>query len=147
MDDAVLDFRFGKYGFNGSGKPGQIIRAGDENVLNSAVFQAVEYRCPIFGAFIFTDPHAQNVLPAVQINADGDIDRFLYDLPFAADMIVDGVHENHCVDAFQRPLLPFFRGGENLVRNTAYSRVRHLYAVDIPNMSLNIRCGHALGVS
>ena len=50
MNDAVLDFRFGKYGFNGSEKPDQIIRAGDENVLNSAVFQTVEYRCPVFGA-------------------------------------------------------------------------------------------------
>lgn len=37
-DYTVLDFRFRKYGFNGSGKPGQIICAGDENVLNSAVF-------------------------------------------------------------------------------------------------------------
>ena len=31
MDDTVLNFRFGKYGFNGSGKADQIIRAGDEN--------------------------------------------------------------------------------------------------------------------
>ena len=71
MDNTVLDFRFGKYGFNVGGKPGQIIRAGDENVLNSAVFQAVEYRYPVFGTFIFTDPYAQNIFPAVQINADG----------------------------------------------------------------------------
>ena len=33
MDNTILDFRLGKYSFNGSGKPGQIIRAGDENVL------------------------------------------------------------------------------------------------------------------
>ena len=75
MDNAVLDFRLGKYGFNGSGKPGQIVRAGNENVLNSAAFQAVDFRCPVSGAFIFTDPHAKNVFPAVQINADGNIDR------------------------------------------------------------------------
>ena len=53
-------------------------------------------------------------------------------------MIVDGIHENYRVDAFQRPLLPFFCDGENLVRDTAYGRVGHLYAVDIPNMGLNI---------
>ncbi len=61
-------------------------------------------------------------------------------------MIVDGIHENYRVDAFQRPLLPFFCDGENLVRDTAYGRVGHLYAVDIPNMGLNIRRGHAFGV-
>ena len=140
MDDTVLDFRFGKYGFNRCRKPGQIVCAGDENVLNSAVFQAVEYRCPVFGAFIFTDPHARNVFPAVQINADGDIDCLLHDLPFAADMVVDGIQKNHCVDDFQRPLLPFFCDGENLVRNTAHGRVRYLYAADIPNVNRNIRC-------
>ena len=36
--------------------------------------------------------------------------------------------------------------GRIFVRNTAYGRVGHLYAVDIPNMGLNIRRGHALGV-
>ena len=61
-------------------------------------------------------------------------------------MIVDGIHENYRVDAFQRPLLPFFCDGENFVRDTAYGRVGHLYAVDIPNMGLNIRRGHAFGV-
>ena len=49
------------------------------------------YQRQVFGAFIFTDPHAQNVFPAVQINADGDIDCLLHDLPFAADMVVDGI--------------------------------------------------------
>ena len=47
---------------------------------------------------------------------------------------------------WKRPLLPFFCDGENLVRDTAYGRVGHLYAVDIPNMGLNIRHGHAFGV-
>ena len=63
-----------------------IIRADDENILNPPVFQAVKYRCLIFGAFIFADPHAKSILPAVQINADGDIDCLLHDLPLAAEM-------------------------------------------------------------
>ena len=33
-----------------------------------------------------------------------------------------------------------------MARNRAYGRVGHLYVVDIPNVSLNIRRGHALGV-
>lgn len=90
---------------------GQIVRASDEDILNAPVFQAVEYGCPEFGALIFTDPHTQNVLTAVQIDANSNIDSLLDDLFLTADMIVDGVQENHCIYAFQRPLLPFFCDG------------------------------------
>ena len=60
MDDAVLNLCLGEHCFNRCGKSGQIIRTGNENVLNAPVSQAVEYRCPEFGALIFTDPHTQN---------------------------------------------------------------------------------------
>ena len=42
-----------------------------------------------FLALILADPHAQNIFAAVQIKADGNVYCFLYDLPFAADMVVD----------------------------------------------------------
>lgn len=83
-----------------------------------------------------------------QTNTDGDIyDLFhdFHDPPLTVDMMVEGNHENHCVYALQRSLLPFFHYGKPLCYS-AYSRVGHLCAVDIPNMSLNIRCAHALDV-
>ena len=43
---------------------------------------------------------------AIQINANGDIHRLLHNLSFTADMVMDGVQENHSVDGLQRPLLP-----------------------------------------
>ena len=122
MNDAVLDFRFGEHCFNRSGKSGQIVRASDENFLNSSIFQAIEYRCPIFGTLIFTEPHAQNVFPAVQINADGDIGSFFHDLPLAADMIVDGIQKDHRVDAPQRPL--------RLILPLSVPRHRHFYIAE-----------------
>ena len=33
VDDAILDFRFGEYRLDHSSQAGQIIRAGDENIL------------------------------------------------------------------------------------------------------------------
>jgi hypothetical protein len=41
VDYAVLDFRPGEYRFNRVGKAGEVVRAGDENILNAAVFQPV----------------------------------------------------------------------------------------------------------
>ena len=73
-------------------KSGKVIRAGDENTLTPR-FQAVEHGRPELGALIFAYPHAQYILSAIQINAYGNIHRFLYDLPPPADMVVDGIQK------------------------------------------------------
>ena len=62
-------------------KSGQIVCTGDENVLYAPVFQAVEYSRPELGAFIFSNPHAQDIFPAIQMDANGNINCFLHDLP------------------------------------------------------------------
>ena len=61
-------------------------------------------------------------------------------------MVVDGIEKNDRVDGLQRPLLPFFCDGQDLIRNAAYGRIGHLYAVDILDMRFDITRGHALGV-
>ena len=61
-------------------------------------------------------------------------------------MVVDGIEKNHCVYAFQRPLLPFFCDGQDLICNAAYSRIRHFHTVDILDMRFDIARGHSLGV-
>ena len=99
------------------------MRVGDENILHALVPQAVEHDRPDLGALVFVGPHAQNVFPPVQINAYGDIDRLLYDLPLAADMVVDGIQKDHRIDGFQRPLLPLFchRNVLSVIRLTVLS--------------------------
>ena len=42
MDDAVLDFRLGKYRFNCRRESSQIVRTGDENILHATVFEPIE---------------------------------------------------------------------------------------------------------
>ena len=124
VDNAVLNLGFGESGVDGRVKSGQVVRAGDENVLYIPVFQAIEYGSPKLGALVLPDPHTQNILPAVRVDAYGDVHCLLHNLPLVADMVVDGVQKYHCVDGLQRPLLPLLGDGQNLVRNPAHRAVR-----------------------
>ena len=61
-------------------------------------------------------------------------------------MVVDRVEKYDCIYAFQRTLLPFFRGWKNLVRDTADRCIGDLQAIDIPDMLLDIRGRHTLRI-
>ena len=146
MNYAVLDISFRKYSLYRLREACQIIGAGNENIFNASVTQAIKYACPELSAFIFAYPHSENILPAVHINAYGYIDSFLDDLSFAADMIMDSVKKDNCIDAFKRSLLPFFGYWENLVGDAADSGIRYLQTINITDMILNIRRRHSLCV-
>lgn len=113
MNDTVLDFRFGEDCLNGSRKPSQIVRAGNEDIFHTAIAQTIQHSCPELGAFVFTDPHSQDIFPSIEIDTNGDIDCFFDNLPFASDMVVDGIQKYHLIDGLQWPLLPFFCDGKN----------------------------------
>ena len=119
VDDAVLNFGLGEGGVNRRVKPRQIVGVGNETFLYTPFFQAIENSCPELGALIFANPHPQDIFPAIQVDSNGDVQRFLRDLPFAADMIVNGIQKYHDVDGLQRPLLPLFGDGQNLVSDSA----------------------------
>ena len=146
VNDAILYIRFGKYRLNGVGESGQVVCAGDENILHAPVPQAVEYRCPVFGTFVLANPHPQHVFFAVQVDSYGDVYRLFHDLALTADVVMDGVHEHHRINAFQRPLLPFLRCRKYLVRDPAHGAFRRLDAVDVPDVIHDVRGGHPLGV-
>ena len=59
---------------------------------------------------------------------------------FASRTVLPGI------DQFQRPLLPFFRHRQDLIRDPAYRSVRHSQPVDILNMRLNITGRHAFRI-
>lgn len=67
--------------------------------------------------------HAQDIFPAIQIDTNGNVYCFLHNLPFAADVVVDGIQKHHRIDGLQRPLLSLFGDGKNLIRDPAYSAV------------------------
>ncbi len=80
----------------------------------------------------------------VQINADRDINGLLYNLAFAADMVVNRIQKNNCINGLQRPLLSLFRCGKDFICDTAYRSIRDIYAVNILNMCFDIAGRHAL---
>ena len=65
----------------------QIVCTCDENILYAPILQTIQYGRPELCALILADPHAQNILAAIQIKADGNVHRLLYDLSFAAERI------------------------------------------------------------
>lgn len=94
----------------------------------------------------FSQPHSQDVFSAIQVDSNGNIHRFLHDLPFAADMIVDGIQKYHGIDGFQGPLLPLFCDGQNLICDSADCTGQDGNDVDVLNVSFNIAGGHTLSV-
>ena len=90
MNDTVLYLRAGIYRLNGGRKAGQVIRAGNKDILYAAVLEPIEHHCPEFRTFVFADPHAKDVLLAAQINTDCDIDSFLDDLAFTSHTVSRG---------------------------------------------------------
>ena len=112
MNNAVLNLSFRENCLNCRRKTGQIVRAGNENILDVPIFQAVQYGSPEFRTFVLANSHSQNILPTIKINTDGDIDGLLYDLSFAADMVVNRIQKNNRINGLQRPLLPLFRYGK-----------------------------------
>ena len=147
MNDTVLYLCMRIYRFNRSGKAGEIIRAGDENIFNALVIKPVQHLSPILSAFVLAYPHAQNVLPAVKIDAYGYVDRLLYDLPFASYMVVYRVEKYHSVDRLKRSLLPLFCDRQYLlVRYPAHRGIRNFQTVYVADMRLNVRRRHPLRV-
>src|SRR5699024_1490470 len=146
VNDTVLDLGLGKYCMDGCVKSRKIVGTGNENILYTAIFQTIQYGCAELGALIFADPHPQNIFPAVQTYANGNVNGLFHDLAVAADVVVNGVQEHHRIDGLQRPLLPLFGDGKDLVRDPAYGAVRYRNPIDVLDMGLNIAGGHALGV-
>ncbi len=134
MNDAVLNVRFGKDSLYGIGKAGQVVRTGNEHILYAAVPQTVEHGRPVLSAFVLSDPHSKNILPAAQVDANGNEHSLLYDLPFAADVVMDCIHEHDRINALQRPLLPFPGFGQHFVRDPAHGALGNLDAVDVPDV-------------
>ena len=77
MNDAVLYFGLREYRFNSGIKPCEVICTGNENIFYAAISQSIKNGRPVFCTFVLSDPHAENVLFSVQIDANGDINGFL----------------------------------------------------------------------
>lgn len=146
VNNAVLNLRFREHCMDGCIETRQIVCTCDKNILYAPISQTIQYGCPELCALILADSHAQNIFAAVQIKTDGNVHCLLYDLPFAADMVVDRIQKNYRIDRFQRPLQPFFCHRQDLIRDPTYRSVRHRQPVNILNMRLNVAGRHAFRI-
>ena len=114
MNDILLDLRLGEKSFDCLRKALQSIDTYGQDICHAAVLQAVQNRKPQLCAFVLANIHTENVLMTVHIYPDRDIDRTLYKPAFIPYMVIGRIHENDCIDFFQRPFLPFFYDGKDL---------------------------------
>ena len=76
---------------NGLGKPGKAVFTGDQDILNSSVFEVIADTEPETGAFVFPDPDTQDFLLASHINSHYAIGCFINNPVVLAHFEVDSV--------------------------------------------------------
>ena len=146
MNDILLDLRLGEKSFDCLRKALQSIDTYGQDICHAAVLQAVQNRKPQLCAFVLANIHTENVLMTVHIYPDRDIDRTLYKPAFIPYMVIGRIHENDCIDFFQRPFLPFFYDGKDFIRDPADGAVRNLNVIQFAHMAFNISCCHPFGI-
>jgi hypothetical protein len=99
MDHAQLHLRRWPGGPDGVGQAFEAVAADDEAIGDIPVAQLGEHAHPELGTLptAGSDPHAQHVTLALQVDAHGHIDGPVGHLPFP-DLHVDGVDQQHRVD-------------------------------------------------
>lgn len=80
---------------------------------------------------MFTDPHAQNILVAVKIDTNYQVNSLVDNMTFLLDLVVDGIQKHHSVSSLQRPGLPFPDKRYDLVGDVGYQRRRYLYVAGL----------------
>ncbi|MNE49183.1 hypothetical protein D3C80_1436840 [compost metagenome] len=80
-------------------KSGQVIHADNEDVPNTTILEFIEHAQPELRGLILPDPHAQDVLVSVQIDANDHVGSFVDNGPVLLDLEVDRIQIDDRVDA------------------------------------------------
>ncbi len=97
--------------------PGQAVSADDQDIFYPAVSEAVQYREPVFCAFIFSDLNRQNFFLPVTVDTEDDVGGKFSDNSVIPYRIMDRINKKDGIDIIQWAVLPFFDLGQNLIRN------------------------------
>src|SRR6187402_2443977 len=95
------------------------------------------------GAFGILDPQAENVLGAVRLDAEGDVDCLVADHALVSDLDPHGVEEDERVTRLQWTVLPFRHGLQNRVRHRRDQIGGDLEPIELHEVALNLPRGHA----
>ena len=101
------------------GKALEPIDHRDQDIVEATRLQVVDDLEPEFGAFGLLDPQAQNLLLAVRIERQRDIDGLVPDHAFIANLDPQRVEKHYRIDRVERTGLPFPDLVENRVGHPA----------------------------
>lgn len=145
MDDALLNFSIPENGFNRPGKTCQTIYACDQNIFHSTILQLIPNEKPELRTLVLPELHTKRLFVSFHINPYGDINLTLYTPAFVAYMVMDGIHENDCIDFFLRSFLHFLRQKKSYP-NSADDTVRNLDITQLTHVAFDIVCVHSFGI-
>ena len=101
MDSAALIFCLREGCLNRFTDPCQSIGADDQDIFNSTVFEAVQDREPVLGAFIIADFDRQDFLLPFAVDSKDNISRQLFDDPIITDGIMDRIDEQDRINLIE----------------------------------------------
>jgi hypothetical protein len=86
MDDARLHPRLGEHRLDRLREPFEPVDAGDQDVLDSALFEVGQDLQPELGALVFLEPHPEYVAPPVDVDTEREVARAALNAAALADL-------------------------------------------------------------
>ncbi len=146
MDDAQLDMDLREDAVYRIREALQTVHTGNQDVLKATVFQLRQHAQPELCAFIFGQPHAQQLFPAFGVDPQRQENSFVDYATILTNFYDDTVHVNNGIQRIQLSVLPLrnllFYG----IRDFGYQCGRHIGVVHFFEGGNNVASSHAFGV-
>ena len=147
MDDAALQAALGIHCLNRLHHTAQTVGTEQINIQNSTAFEVIQHAQPKFATLMLTDPYTQNVFSTVQGDAQNHMSNLGHVAVILFDFVVDGIHEDEGVDAFQRTVLPGVDLRHNYLTDLPDQLRGDLHIVLTLDLLSNIPLAHAAGIN
>src|SRR5690554_3014846 len=111
MNDAVLDFSPGVKAFNRLREAFKAVDTGNQDVLDAAVMQIGEDAEPVMGAFLIGQVKTEQLLLALDIQAENGVNGLADIAAMLFDLVVNGIEPDNRIDGIQIALTPGLKLG------------------------------------
>ena len=122
------------------------IDTGDQDIPHTAILELCEYVQPELGAFILGQPQSQQFLVAFHVDAQGQINGLVDDLPVLPDFDDDAVQIHDGVNGIQGSRLPLDDLLDNRIGDFRNQGCRYVGVVHFLERGDNLPGSHALCV-
>lgn len=143
MDDAALHDHLGEDGLCSLFQTGDTIHADESDIFNATGLQLIEYLHPVMFALRLVHPKAQDILRAIDVIAEDDVDSVVLGLIILAYRDVQAVYEQEGVEGVQRTCLPMLDFVHHSVCDVRDALCGQLESIDVINRLGNIPLAHA----